>query len=253
MIELLKRIDEKKKKFDSYKPLPKALEKNLGDWFRVALTYSSNAIEGNTLSHAETAMVIQEGITVGGKSLVEHQEALNHAQAITYIKELAAQKTRAALGVDDVLAIHKQILQKIDTEHAGALRTVAVRIMGSHVPRPNYLKVPQLMDEFVDWLTKSSEHIAHIAAQAHLKFVFIHPFIDGNGRTARLLFNLLLLQEGYPLVIIEKEKRLEYINAIEKALLHNQADDYYRLLFQAIENSLDVYLHAIDQSDMQNA
>ncbi len=251
MMDILKRITEKKKQLDSFKPLPKALENNLGDWFRIALTYSSNAIEGNTLSHAETALVVKEGITVGGKSLVEHQEALNHAQAITDIKELAAKKTRADLVLEDVLAIHKQVLHNIDTEHAGVMRTVSVRIMGSHVPRPNYLKVSQLMDEFVGWLTKCSDNVIHIAAEAHLKFVFIHPFIDGNGRTARLLFNLLLLQEGYPLVIIEKEKRLDYINAIEKALLHNQVDDYYTLMFQAIENSLDVYLHAITQSDMR--
>jgi Fic family protein len=214
------------------------------------LTYTSNAIEGNTLSHAETALVVQEGVTVGGKSLVEHQEAINHAQAITFIKELASKKKRADLALDNILAIHKHILQKIDDEHAGVLRTVAVRVMGLQVPRPNYLKVPQLMNEFMQWLQTSSDHVARVAAQAHLRFVFIHPFIDGNGRTARLIFNLVLLQEGFPLVVIEKEQRLAYINAIEKAL-HNQPEDYYMLMFQAIEHSLDVYLHEIEQSDLR--
>ena len=250
MNEILVRIDEKKKKLDLCKPLPKALEKNLGDWFRIALTYTSNAIEGNTLSHAETALVVNEGITVGGKSMVEHQEALNHAQAIDYIQNLALTKKRTELTLEDILAIHKNILQKINPEYAGILRTASVRIMGSQVPRPNYLKVSQLMGEFTAWLTTCSDHTVLLAAQAHLKLVFIHPFIDGNGRTARLLFNLLLLQEGYPLVIVEKEQRLDYINSIEKALLQNNPDDFYMFMFRAVECSLDSYLEAIDQSDM---
>ncbi len=251
MQELLARIEEKKKKFDAYKPLPKALEKNLGDWFRMALTYTSNAIEGNTLSFAETALVVQEGITIGGKSLTEHQEAINSATAISYVQSLAANKTRKDLALTDILAIHEHILKKIDDEHAGVFRTVAVRIMGSQVPRPNYLKVPQLMDEFMKWMTTSTDNIVRIAADAHLKFVFIHPFIDGNGRTARLIFNLLLLQDGYPLVVIEKEKRLAYVNAIEKALLNNDTQDYYSLMFHAVEQSLDSYLKAIDESEMK--
>ena len=220
------------------------------DWFRIALTYTSNAIEGNTLSHAETAVIVNDGVTIGGKSMVEHQEALNHALAIDYIQKLAVTKKCAELAQEDILALHACILQKINSEYAGVFRTVAVRIMGSQVPRPNPLKVPELMRDFSDWLTTSSDHVALLAVQAHLKFVFIHPFIDGNGRTARLLFNLLLLQEGYPLVIVEKEQRMEYINAIEKALRDNNPGDFYRLMFQAIEKSLDVYLEAIDQSDM---
>ena len=183
--------------------------------------------------------------------MVEHQEALNHALTIDYIRKLALTKKRVELEQEDILALHKCILQKINPEYAGVFRTVSVRIMGSQVPRPNHLKVPQLMDEFSHWLTSSCGHVTLLAAQAHLKLVFIHPFIDGSGRTARLLFNLLLLQEGYPLVIVKKEQRAEYSNAIEKALLEHKSDDFYRLMLLAIEKSLDVYLEAIDQSDMR--
>ncbi len=252
MEALLKRITEKKQRFDTFKPLSKDLEKNLYEWTRVSLTYSSNAIEGNTLSHQETAQVIEKDITIGGKTIVEHLEAINHAKAIDLIVDKAKETTRANLVVDDILDIHRCILQNIDAANAGTFRTglnpgnCLVRIMGSMVPRPNYLKVPELMNEFIQWLTTTSGHTAKIAADAHLKLVFIHPFVDGNGRTARLLMNLLLLQDGYPLTIIEKEKRITYINAIEKALKNNQLEDYYRVIFEAIEKSLDLYLEALE-------
>ena len=246
MDALLKRISEKKQRFDASKPLNKDLEHNLYNWTRIALTYTSNAIEGNTLSHQETAQVVEKNITIGGKTVVEHIEAINHAKAIDLIIQTAKEKTRIDLVIEDILAVHKVILAGINDANAGVLRRCSVRIMGSSVPRPNHVKVPELVQEFMHWLTTASGHIAKIAADAHLKFVFIHPFVDGNGRTARLLMNLLLLQDGYPLTIIEKEKRMSYINAIEKALSSNQLDDYYQIIFEAIEKSLDLYLEALE-------
>jgi len=246
MEALLKRISEKKQRFDASKPLNKDLENNLYNWTRIALTYASNAIEGNTLSHQETAQVVEKNITIGGKTVVEHIEAINHAKAIDLIVQKSKEKTRAHLVVQDVLDIHRCILTNIDESNAGTFRQCSVRIVGSTVPRPNHLKVHALANEFMQWLTAASDHTAKIAADAHLKFVFIHPFVDGNGRTARLLMNLLLLQDGYPLAIIEKEKRIAYINAIEKALSNNQFDEYYHIIFEAIEKSLDLYLEAIE-------
>ena len=212
----LARIDEKKKQLDSFRPLPQALVKNLDEWFKIALTYTSNAIEGNTLSHEETAMVIEKGITIGGKTITEHLEAINHAKAIDFIKELVKQK-KETICLDDILSIHRIILQGIDPIHAGIFRTVMVRILGSNNVFPNYLKVPILMTEFMLWLTTTQDHPVEIAAMAHFKLVSIHPFVDGNGRTARLLMNLLLLQQGYPLAIIQKEDRKAYINSLELA------------------------------------
>ncbi len=242
---ILKRITEKKQRFDKLKPLHKDLEKNLYNWTRIALTYTSNAIEGNTLSHQDTALVVEENLTIGGKTVTEHLEAINHAQAIDLITQLSKEKARTELTTDDILAIHKCILKNIDDTNAGSFRQCSVRIMGSHVPRPNYLKVPELIEEFITWLTTTEEHPAQIAANAHLKFVYIHPFTDGNGRTARLLMNLLLLQDGYPLTIIEKETREAYINSIEKALSQDQPDAYHQVIFEAIEKSLDLYLESV--------
>lgn len=249
MQEILTRITEKKHKLDSFRPLPSALVKNLDAWLAIEFTYTSNAIEGNTLSRDETALVVEKGLTIGGKTINEHLEAVNHMQAIDFIK-LLVDKKRQQLDIHDILSIHKIVLQKIDDVNAGSFRRVSVRISGSTTTFPNYLKVPDLMDEFEQWLHDTKEHPAHVAALAHLKLVSIHPFVDGNGRTSRLLMNLLLLQEGYPFAIIQKEDRSKYIKAVEKAVQTNNYDDFLIVVFEAIENSLDIYLEAIEQSEI---
>jgi Fic family protein len=244
---LLKRLSDKKAKLDSFRPLPRELVKNLDDWFRVELTYTSNAIEGNTLTRNETALVIEKRLTIGGKTINEHLEAEGHAAAYDFIKYLI-DTPRSDLALKDILEIHRIILERIDPPNAGRLRNIAVRIAGSTTVLPNPAKVPSLVDQFILWLHTANDppdHPAKIAADAHLKFVTIHPFIDGNGRTARLLINLLLMQSGYPPCLIQKEERLEYINAIERAENFNELDDYYRVIFGGIERSLDVYLDAL--------
>lgn len=246
MDEKLLRLEVKKKRLDGYKPLPKELVKNLEEWFRIELTYTSNAIEGNTLTRQETAMVVDEGLTVEGKSLTEHQEAINHAQAFDYIQTLANKK-RQDLTERDVLDIHSIILNKIDDSNKGRYRNVAVRLKGSETILPNPLKVPELMEEFVKWLQSDNpDHPISIALDAHFKLVSAHPFIDGNGRTARLLMNLLLMQEGYPLAIIRKEDRGAYINSLEKGQTRNVLADYYELMLEAVNRSLDIYLEALE-------
>lgn len=247
--ESLKHIDEKKKKLDAVRPLPPELVKNLQEWIAVEFTYTSNAIEGNTLSFSETAMVIEKGVTIGGKSVREHLEAINHAQAIDFIIELARKKQHD-LALDDILAIHKIILQKIDDVNAGVFRTVMVKVIGSRTIFPNPAKVPFLMVDFMSWLQDAKDHPVIIAALAHYKLVTIHPFVDGNGRTARLLMNLLLLQQGYPLAIIKKEQRPEYIAAIEYARESDNLDLFYDVIISAVEYSLDIYLEAIEQSNL---
>lgn len=247
MKEILQRIAQKKAKLDSLRPIPPELEKNLYEWFRVAFTYSSNAIEGNTLSMAETAEVIEKNLTVAGKTITEHLEAHSHAEAIDLVKTIGVVKKRNQINLDDILAIHKMVLQKINIDQAGRLRTVAVRVIGSPIPCPNYLKVPTLMDELVTSITTAHEALATIAAHAHLQLVYIHPFVDGNGRTARLLMNLLLLQEEYPPVSIDVKDRITYINAIQKAL-QGDSDDYYRFIYENIERSLDEYIKMVEES-----
>ena len=246
MDDKLQPLQAKKQRLNSYKPLQNELIKNLEEWFRVELTYTSNAIEGNTLTRQETAMVVEEGLTVQGKSLVEHQEAINHAKAFDFIQMLVSKK-RQELTARDILDIHSIILNKIDDPNKGRYRNVAVRLRGSETILPNAPKVPELMDEFIAWLQSEIEDTPiKIATDAHFKLVSIHPFVDGNGRTARLLMNLLLMQLGYPPAIVRKEDRSAYINSLEKAQTKDDLADYYTLIFEAIDRSLDIYLEAVE-------
>lgn len=244
--DLLKKLTEKKKKLDGFRPLSSALVNNLEEWFKVELTYTSNAIEGNTLTRKETALVVEEGITVRGKTLKEHLEAINHAEALDFIKELVG-KRRKDLTKREVLDIHALILKKIYDGNAGRFRNVAVRIRGIDVILPNPLKVPELMDDFFKWLhSKNNDHPAKIAADAHFKLVSIHPFADGNGRTARLLMNLFLMQKGYPPALVRKEDRDVYIDSIGKVQINQDFDDYYKVIYRAIDRSFNIYLDAVE-------
>lgn len=238
----IQRLLEKKTELDSLKPFPVQFVQNLDEWFKVELTYSSNAIEGNTLSRQETALVIEKGLTVEGKSLREHLEAVNHAEAIQFIRNGLVKKKRTQIKEADILEVHRIILSKINDSDAGRYRRVPVRIAGSTVMLPNFLKVPDLMADFMKWLSHAKESVVQIAADAHFKFVSIHPFIDGNGRVGRLLMNLLLMQGDFPPALIRKEDRKEYLNALERGQTKNQLDDYYEIIYSAIDRSLDIYL-----------
>ena len=238
-------LTTKKKQLDSHRPLPRELVDNLDEWFRVELTYTSNAIEGNTLTRRETALVVEKGITVGGKSLVDHLEATNHAAAIDWVKAQTERKLQD-ITERDILDIHRLILKGIDDQNAGRYRNVAVRISGSAVVMPNPVKVPDLMSEFVAWLNASKNvHPVELATDAHYRLVSIHPFVDGNGRTARLLMNMILLMSGYPAAIIRKRDRLKYISALEKAQLGGAYSDFQNIVYKAVDRSLDIYLNAI--------
>ncbi len=238
------RLTEKKQQLDGFRPLPAEFVRNLDDWFRVELTYTSNAIEGNTLTRRETAVVIEQGLTIGGKSLKEHLEATNHAQALDFVRSLVGKKP-SQLTAGDLLAIHDMILKGLDDENAGHYRSVPVRNAGSTVLLPNPRKVPELMDDFQAWLTgRHKLHPVAFAGEAHYRLVSIHPFVDGNGRTARLLMNLLLMMRGYPPAIIRKRDRLAYIGALETAQLGGSKEAYEKLIAKAAERSLDIYLNA---------
>ena len=233
-------LAKKKERLDRMRSLPQAQEKNLADWLRVELTYTSNAIEGNTLSRQETALVVEKCLTVEGKTLREHQEAINHAAAWELTKNLAREGKKITTGA--ILEIHRLILNQLDEPSAGRFRRGPVRIAGSRVVLPNAVKVPKLTDKLVNWLTTTKDQPVKVAAEAHYRLVTIHPFVDGNGRTARLVMNLVLLKAGYPAAIIRKEERLKYLNSLEKAQLGGSGDDYYQLIYAAVNRSLDLYL-----------
>ena len=248
MNDKLKQLIKKKAQLDKLRPLPPELVQNLEEWFKVELTYSSNAIEGNTLSRIETAEVIERGTAavISGKPLKDQLEAINHAKAIEFIKKLAKlRKGHQFITGEDIKAIHKIILDGIDDKWAGKYRTTDVFIRGSDTefPRPN--AVPYSMQELISWLHGTQdEHPVRIAGDAHFKFVSIHPFIDGNGRTARLLMNLILFMYGYPMAVIRNEDRIAYLATFEMAQKQNNLKPFYDLVEEAAGRSLDAYLSA---------
>lgn len=250
MQDILKIIQKKKEKLDKYKPFSKEFIKNIEEWYKIELTYTSNAIEGNTLTRQETAQIVEKGITVKGKSITEHLEAINHAKAYQYIQELNLGSIKE-INQRIILDIHALILRNIDTGNAGTYRHIPVRIAGSTVTLPSPLKVPKLMTEFIIWLHQTKGNIIKIAVDGHFKLVTIHPFIDGNGRTARLLMNLILITAGYPPAIINKEDRKEYIDSIEKGQLSNNLSDYYFFMFKSVNKSLDIYLKTLETKEKQ--
>ena len=242
------RVEEKKAKLDSFRPLSKSVLLRLREQFIIEWTYNSNAIEGNTLTLKETALVLREGLTVSGKTLQEHTEATNHKQAIELLEGFVKQKR--GFSEKELLALHKIILSNIDEEFAGVYRRQRVRILGASIVLPNPLKIPDLMKEYFHWFSvnKKKIHIIELVALAHYKLVKIHPFIDGNGRTARLIMNLILMQAGYPPAIILKQDRQKYYNTLEKA---NKDDFKPFVLFvaQSVERSLGLYLESIEIID----
>ena len=240
------KLTAKKKLLDKYGPLPDVLTDNLDRWFRVELTYTSNAIEGNTLGRRETALVVEKGLTVGGKSLLEHTEAVNHARALDWVREQAEREPNS-LTEKDILHVHGLIMKGIDDPNAGRYRVTPVRISGSAAVLPNPRKVPDLMNGFVKWIGLATGlHPVELAAEAHYRLVTIHPFTDGNGRTARLLGNMILLMSGYPAAIIRKRDRLAYIESLEKAQTGGSMDTYMKIVARAVNRSLDIYLKAAE-------
>ncbi len=241
------RIAEKKDRLDQLRPLPAIAVQNIRNSLALEWTHHSNGIEGNTLSLQETKMVIEDGMTIKGKSLREHFEAVNHQEAVEYIETLAVPGYE--LSHQDLLSVHGLVLQKIEKEQAGRYRNLGVRISGANFVPPNALKVEALMSELLDWTNGEGRALAPVvrAAVFHHRFVWIHPFFDGNGRTARLLFNLLLMSDGFPPAIILKNDRKKYYDALNKA----NNGDYSKLLLlvmQALERSLDIYLSHLTNS-----
>ncbi len=214
---LIKKIDDKQKLITSNRPLEQKQVLNLCNYYKVDFVYASNAMEGSTLTLSETKVVIEDGITIGGKSIRDHLDAIGNAKAFDYMWELAKE---AVISEQDIKTIH-QICFQANEANAGQYRNVNVLISGSKYNEliPDYKDVPKLMREFCQKLTEqsSSLHPAVYAANMHRQFVYIHPFIDGNGRVARLIMNHALLAHGYPIVVISPKFKNNYINALEKS------------------------------------
>jgi Fic family protein len=235
------RILTRKKTLDSLRPLPIQLVKKLQEQMQIEFTYNSNAIEGNTLSLRETQLVIQEGITVHGKSLREHLEAKNHPDAINHIEKLAQQKT--TITQNHILEVHALLMHGIDDQNAGKYRTGQVRITGATFIPPPAQEIPTKINELLHTLSQNPDELTPIelAAYFHHKFVYIHPFIDGNGRTARLLANIILIRNGYPFTVLLKVDRPKYLRALNEAD-HRNLTPLANYTATCVERSLDIYL-----------
>ncbi len=248
MISKLKILSSKKQELEKLLPLPPELLQNLEDWFKVELTYSSNAIEGNTLTRIETAEVLERGTNaiIPKKPLKDILEAINHAKALDHIKQLAAKrKSHQFITEDDIKKIHKIILSGINDNWAGIYRRTEVFIRGSNTEFPLPNKILSAMREFINWLQVQQEnHPVRIASEAHFKFVSIHPFIDGNGRTARLLMNLILVIHNYPMAVIKNEERTQYLATFDQTRENGNLQPFYDLIETSVERSLDVYIKA---------
>jgi Fic family protein len=234
------KCDEQKQEIDSHRPFTPEQTKQLKDHFRIGLTYSSNALEGNTLTLIETKVIIEDGLTIGGKSLTEIDEATGHARAYDFIFDLVKNEE---VTLDDIKNIHKLFYQIIDPDNAGAYRKQKVFISGMDVTLPGPEQLESLIKRFEKDLAglKSKLHPITYAATIHNKFVTIHPFMDGNGRTARLLMNLLLMKAGYSITIIPPIYRTEYISA---AYQGNKGKDepFINLLSSMVYESQKEYL-----------
>ena len=177
------------------------------------LTYTSNAIEGSTLTRSETAIVIEKGITIGGKPLRHHLEALDHMDALAFVRALA--RSREPFREGDIREIHRLVLARSDPSEAGGYSRHQRAVLGSTMRFPSPAELPALMGDFARWL-RDAEPGPHASFEAHYRLVTIHPFSDGNGRSARLLMNLILLRGGYPPVVIGPEERAEYVDALQE-------------------------------------
>lgn len=246
LLDKFQQVYQLKVWLDSFRPLPQIVVAELKKVYDVRFTYNSNAIEGNTLTQSETALVLENGITIGGKTLREHLEVIGHKDAIDYIEQLA--HNSSAIGEWEIKQIHNLILRAIAPEEAGRYRQLDIKAAGTEYVYPPHYLLNDLVSEFIIWLNSEETAVQHpikFAAEAHLRFVSIHPFRDGNGRTGRLLMNLLLLRTGYPIAVISQKFRKAYIDAIVEGQQQKNLSPLLTLLLDAVQQALVEMLHII--------
>jgi len=242
--DIYQRILEKKKQIDLVRPLPKTAVEKLKHEFELEWTYHSNAIEGNTLTLQETRLIIEEGITIGNRSMKEHFEAINHKKAIDYVESLVKEKTK--IQEKDVLQLHNLIMMNIDVREKGQYRTSNVYIAQAEFIPVDSMQVYGLMLDFYDYINKNPEKLnpVELAAMAHFKLAHIHPFVDGNGRMARLLMNLILMRAGFPIVVILSSDRKQYYARLRLAD-KGDVKPFVEFVARSVDRSLGIYIRAL--------
>nr|WP_294503143.1 Fic family protein [uncultured Rhodopila sp.] len=247
MDELIQRIGQKKAALELERARAPGGLKNFEHIQDLELTYTSNAIEGNTLTAAETMLVVEKGITIGGKPLKDHLEAVDHFEALGYVRDLA--RHADPLTEIDVRNLHRLVMLRSSNEIAGRYADQGRYVLtdvGRHA-FPSPAEVPSRMGDFARWLAGAAA-TPEIAFAAHRLLVDIHPFNDGNGRTARLLMNLILIRGGYPPVAVRPQDRAAYIHALQEAQAGRGTQAFDRLLYERLDETLEDYLGAARQT-----
>lgn len=207
-------VDRLQEQIAALRPLCPHDLQQLKEYYRVGLTYSSNALEGNSLTESETKVVLEDGLTIGGKPLKDHYEAAGHSESFDLLYKLSK---NVDITENNILNLHKLFYYRIDSKLAGKYRDRMVIITGTDFIPSSHVDVPAKMQEFSEKIaTMKKLHPVIYAARLHAELVTIHPFIDGNGRTARLLMNLALMQYGYPITVIPPILRSDYIEAVKE-------------------------------------
>lgn len=240
-------IDKLKQELDSFRPLDESIIQQLKQYYKISLTYTSNAIEGNSLTETETKVVLEDGITIGGKPLKDHFEAIGHSEAFDFLYNLAKSKE---ITEDNILNLHKLFYRHVDSDNAGVYRDKNIIITGSDFIPPSHKEVPALMKKFAGKIQelRNNNHPVEFAALLHKELVTIHPFKDGNGRTARLLMNLALVQEGYAITIIPPVVRNDYIYALKQAQIEPKNDKpFVNFISEMVYESMKDYIRLIER------
>lgn len=243
----LSEIDEMKAKIDGFRPLSDGVLKQIKAYFKISFTYSSNAIEGNTLSLSETKIIIEDGITIGGKPIKDHLEVIGQANAYDLLFEVV--QSGQDITEETILKFHHMLYNNIEESKAGKYRDCNVLITGSEYGLPKYNEIPQLMEKFCAEIPdkKSTMHPVEFSAWLHERLVSIHPFVDGNGRTARLIMNLSLLQAGYNIITIPPVVRNDYICGLQEAQLKNNINPFINFISEMVLEAQKEYLRIIER------
>ncbi|XOV93128.1 MAG: Fic family protein [Bacteroidota bacterium] len=247
ILDKLGALDELKSKWEDRPELGVSQLKRMHEFFDVEYTFESNRIEGNTLSLHETSLVVNEGLTIGGKSMREHLEAINHQEAIDFVRSLVFSEEDFSKRV--LLDLHRLILKEVDSRNAGVYRSIPVRISGSDTDLPQPYMLEQLMGDYFEFYSVQCFrlHPVILAAEMHERLVSIHPFVDGNGRTARLIMNLILLRNGYTRANIKgnAESRMAYYKALQSVQKDANPIPFYHLVIDEAIRSIRAHLELI--------
>lgn len=226
-MEVLRKVDCFQNEINTLRPFEGEMLDQIKDYYRIGLTWTSNALEGNSLTESETKVILEDALTVGGKPLRDILEAVDHARSYDF---MFSQLKSHRIDEEAVLRMHELFYQNIEPAYAGRYRDIKVIITGSHYPTTAPEKLEREMRRLFEWADRERDqiHPVEFAAELHRRFVFIHPFKDGNGRVARLLMNLALIQEGYLPAVIPPVLRMDYISLLERA--HRDPHDFIEFI-----------------------